>query len=296
MINILTDVGGVTFTFDKELRKEIWIREAGDLVRGVLADRASVTHRYSGLTVNPYAAEFDLGQDFNSEFSAYARAVAETVGLETSDPAFAERAGREVLKGMLLDPTTTALLEYIQGEVLKLGELVAEPVDGIHELISYVVGETGGVFRGYSTGAAQMPDQFHEALGLDKLVGNVRTTFPEYTRKHKQPQQILEEARRLRRETGQIFTAFIDDQENEVGLWAQARNLTVEEELGCPILYLFKPDVDDGLVGTVETGYGAIVVVNKLSQIKDDLSNNAPYLRDRISCELDFKNDPKKFG
>lgn len=281
-INVLTDVGGVTFTFDKQNRKRIWVEESGNLVKSVLEKKQTNV----GLQVNPYATEFGIKTDFQEEFTNYAKAIAETLGLETRNPEFAEQAGKEVLKGMLLDPTATALLEYIQDQAIADGRIKPTEIPGIRDLIDYAV-STGGVFQGYSTGAPKMPDQFHTALGLDVLVGNVRTTFPGHQAKKRSPAQIVEQAKSLYSERGQTFSLHIDDQDNEIEMWAQAREIMRRQNLGDPTIYLFKSSLPTNNTGTAGDN---IVVINSIDQI------TGPKIERESTYKIDFKKDDKKFG
>ena len=322
-VNVLSDVGGVLFTFDKGLRKEIWTSEAGGLVQSVL-NGSNVTDRYPGLNVNPYANHFDLGDDYNSEFAGYARAIAETLGIDTTNGAFCEEAGKAVLKGMLLDPTATALLEHIQGEVLRNGRLTAEVMPGAEELIKYVQ-STGGAFKGYSTGASEMPNQFYSAIGLDCMINNTRTTFPGNAAKEKKVSDIMKEWNILcmpykgdeidpithYADPNAVFDGFIDDNDNEVEIFLDAREKFYNDKecpldsmrepysSGYPAVYLFRKELSEGETGVVQTSKGKVVVVNNLAQIQEALRTSiiSSELGQRESSyKIDFMQSDQKFG
>jgi hypothetical protein len=282
-IDVLSDVGGVTFTFDKGLRKELWVREAGAYFEAVALaikeqDKDKLREVSPPITENPYNSMGygGVAMPFFAELSGFVHATQfglNTNGIQLSNPNFREEAGKIVLGEMLIDPTATALLEYIQGEALKSGELTAQEVPGIRKLMGYVL-STGGVFQGYSTGAPKMPDQFHTVIGLDALVGNVKTTFPGHRAKERSAEQILKMAETLHTESGKVHDAFIDDNDNEAGIWLEARNELNKQGLGNPRVYLLKPDLDDRDTGKAQTSKGELVIVNSLDQIRETLAGD----------------------
>ncbi|MFC1752338.1 hypothetical protein ACFL96_02970 [Thermoproteota archaeon] len=302
-ISVFSDVGGVTFTFDKNKRKEIWTAEAGGLVKSVL-EGGKVTDKYPGLSANPYSKDFGTGPDYNAEFSKYARGIAETIGVDTTDHSFAEQAGKQILNGMLINPTATALLEHAQGIALKNGTLKAKAGPGVKNLVDYVE-SSGGVFDTYSTGASKMPDQFHKAVGLDYLVGRTETTFPGHAAKERSAETIVKKAKDLKNSKDMTYNAFIDDNDNEIGIWADARTKMKSQGLGNPTLYLLKKDMSTADTGIVSTSKGDITVVNSLDQVRKGLSDpfsayGSAYAqgtsKKQANYKVDFGKSDKKFG
>ncbi len=314
--NVLSDVGGVTFTFDKSKRKEIWVREAGRIVQeSLMKDRLASELLPASFSEAVAAYHGQRGIDVDSIFRRHVHELAGTIDSSVASEEFAHEAGMRTLKWMLLQPIPTALLEYIQGEALASGELTAEPVEGIKELVGYVR-STGGVFKGYSTGAPKMPDQFHAAVGLNDLVGNVRTTYPGHAAKQRSADDIVDEARKLH-ESGVVedteihglkhgsrgkvhqYHAFIDDNENEAGIWADAaRQIHLNENLGDPSVYLLRRELPDDVTGYAETTKGRIFVANSLDQIRQALASPGMTAlhRQASSYEIDFSASDRKFG
>jgi len=250
-MNILTDVGGVTFTFDKGLRKSLW-REHAERVVAHVHTGGKVTDIFPQLVTNPYAEKFGIEVDFNAEFEEYISTVT---------------TGEEVLLDILVNPTATALLEHIQGILLENGELTAEEMPGIRNLITYVK-ERGDVIKGYSTGAPLMPDQFHNAIGLTGLIGNVRTTFPTHQGKEKSPEDIVEEAVALY-DKGRTYNGAIDDSDNEIAFWLAAKKRMKQEGLGDLTVHLLKRGIPTEQTGRVGTDLGQVVVINSLDLIRE---------------------------
>ena len=149
-----------------------------------------------------------------------------------------------------------------------------------------------------------MPDQFHTAVGLDELVGNVITTFPGHRAKERSADQIVEEAVRFY-ETQSLegytrtYGAFIDDNDNEIAIWLDAAQRIDKEGLRKPTVYLLKKDLPkEQRCGVLNTDKGTLIVVRSLYQVLGDIRENVETgLHSSLSTyKVDFAKSDKKFG
>ncbi|MFH1440198.1 MAG: hypothetical protein ABIG89_06520 [Candidatus Woesearchaeota archaeon] len=302
--NLLTDVGGVTFTFDKNARKETWLDTTALIVHSVY--REGRDESIQGLIKHPYYEQFKgLEENYIEAFKQYVTGICDELGINPNELDAGDKIAPRVLKDMLIHPTATALLEAIQGRKLHIfpDAWNTQAMPGVKDLLQYIKSQAG-VVKGYSTGAPKMPDQFHKAVGLDELVGNVLTTFPGHQAKIRSADQIVEEAVRLYESSvGELgfrraYGLFIDDNDNEIAIWLDAANTIRKESAGNPVVYLLKKALPVQDTGVTQTEKGRVIVVNSLYQILGAMAMDVDmHSFDRQSSyKVDFAKSDQKFG